>query len=982
MNINKDLTNIFKSSQDFHQGSEVYNYFSILLDNELNIDSVSLTEDYLELGVFKQEIIPGTPIFRFLEPSIIDDFIFFSKKAFRGEKISICKKVNKNGLIRNFQYTYEPVVSQSGDITFIKVTALDVEIPLESENNAETPLLEQAGIPIFSANRQGLIRTWNNEACRVFGYAKEEIKGENLSLLFSESVKKLEAILKRSKKSAKPFEIEALLKDRSGRIKKCNLSVSYIAKSPSYHEEEYEFVVINQNKKNREGHPGETLKKITPVINGSSEPILVVNSEMSVVYYNKIAEWFFESKLFYQIKVGESVLNYFPTEDAAILKQLIHDAFEGKIPANQTGIKGASLDLYYFAVPEVEDGGIFYVILFFFEDTSGKVRFKNIHESGAFSAVLNNTNDAVFIMDKDLRVTHFNQSFIDWQEKVYNLKVVSGLNLLTLIPPAEEEFWTQIIKRGLGGERFAIRYERFFNGKKNYYKVSFNPIYQNGEVTGVAISSRDITARKNSEEALFETESKFKSIVEQASVGIVIVNMEFEQVLVNNKFCEIIGYTREEFSQLTVADITHPDDFVENKIKINKFLSGEIEGYFIEKRYIHKNGHIVWVELNFSGIRGVDNERKYGIAIVHDISHRKVMEAALTESELKFRSIFEHAAVGMTQIDMNLKWVNINDKFCEIVGYSREELANLNIKAITYPEDYLVDLISLDKLLRGHKASYTREKRYIHKLGHIVWVSVTVSILRDSSGKTKYFISIVQDINSRKKAEQELIFKNNELDTFLYRASHDLKGPISSLLGICSVVQMEVQDKTALGYFNWVADRANRMNNIILNLAELGKIKEADLRVQSLNFGELIEKVFNSLSSSANYHKIDIQIKNNSVKPFFSDENIVFIILHNLLDNAVRYMDSDTDPYILIEVEDVNEAGTKITISDNGMGIDEDIQDKIFNMFFRGTDKSKGSGLGLYIAKNAVEKLKGTIQLINKYQKVTCFTLFLPNLKK
>jgi PAS domain S-box-containing protein len=156
-----------------------------------------------------------------------------------------------------------------------------------------------------------------------------------------------------------------------------------------------------------------------------------------------------------------------------------------------------------------------------------------------------------------------------------------------------------------------------------------------------------------------------------------------------------------------------------------------------------------------------------------DISERKLVEEALRQSEERFRTAFESAGTGITHVGLDGKWIRVNHRFCEITGYSREELQDRSFAAITHPDDLEADLKGMQELLAGTRAVFTMEKRYIHRDGRLVWANLTSTMVRDNAGRPAYFIKVVEDISRRKQAEEETRIGRQRLE-LLAQASHRL----------------------------------------------------------------------------------------------------------------------------------------------------------------------------------------------------------------
>ena len=278
-----------------------------------------------------------------------------------------------------------------------------------------------------------------------------------------------------------------------------------------------------------------------------------------------------------------------------------------------------------------------------------------------------------------------------------------------------------------------------------------------GNVIGLVGVNRDITDRKRAEVSLRENEERLRAMFEQASVGIHVTSPDGRFLQVNDKYCNILGYGREELLKIGVFDINFEQQRKEAVDLRKKAVAGEINAFTVEKQLRRKDGLPVWANITTSAVRGPDGAIWHFISVVQDISERKRAEEALRENEVQLRAMFEQAAVGITMSTLDLDYVQVNDKFCDIVGYSREELLRMSVRDVNLPENMDDAVGYRRKLFAGEIQSTVREKPLRRKDGSAVWVSLVTSVIRDDQGNPKHFISVVQDISQRKRAEAALM---------------------------------------------------------------------------------------------------------------------------------------------------------------------------------------------------------------------------------
>jgi signal transduction histidine kinase len=219
--------------------------------------------------------------------------------------------------------------------------------------------------------------------------------------------------------------------------------------------------------------------------------------------------------------------------------------------------------------------------------------------------------------------------------------------------------------------------------------------------------------------------------------------------------------------------------------------------------------------------------------------------------------------------------------------------------------------------------------------------------------------------------------KNAELDSFFYRVSHDLKGPISSLLGLHNLIKLEVQDKHARRYFDMYQTQITRINNIVMDLIHLTRMNHQEEHNVKIDFESILHDCIHAYHYMDHYNSIEFILEIDPHIQFHSEWAIVNTILQNLIENAIKYSRPNKNPYVRINVVQ-EEHEIVIRVADNGIGIPAVYQPKVFNMFFRGDHPVQGTGLGLYILKRAVERLQGRVTFVSEANVGSTFTVHLP----
>lgn len=262
--------------------------------------------------------------------------------------------------------------------------------------------------------------------------------------------------------------------------------------------------------------------------------------------------------------------------------------------------------------------------------------------------------------------------------------------------------------------------------------------------------------------ALQLSEDRFKAMFEHAGIGISLRpahDRALPWIAVNDKFCAMTGYSRTELLCLSTADLTTAEDQGDALRDNGRLLRGEITSYSREKQLRCKDGSLLWVTLSVAALPGADGKPHQIMSTYQDINARKQAEERMQQSEQRFRAMFDYAGVGITlrpAQDRGQPWLEVNDKFCEMTGYSREEALRMSTADITAPERTAGALRDKARLISGEIRSYVTEKRILRKDGTWMWVALSVAALPDAEGRLQLIIATYQDINARKLTEERL----------------------------------------------------------------------------------------------------------------------------------------------------------------------------------------------------------------------------------
>ena len=279
---------------------------------------------------------------------------------------------------------------------------------------------------------------------------------------------------------------------------------------------------------------------------------------------------------------------------------------------------------------------------------------------------------------------------------------------------------------------------------------------EGGELTGYLGTCSDTVVSPTVDRALEEAEERFANAFEEAPIGMALVGLDGKFLRVNRALLQIVGYDADRLLELTFQEITHPDDLELDLELLEQVVAGDLRSYRMEKRYLCADGRECWVLLSVSLVRDDSDEPLYFVSQIEDITERRRGEDALREAEDRFRSAFDEAPIGMAMNTVEGHFLRVNRAFCEITGYSREQLEATTYRSMTHPDDLSRNEKGISDVLAGRTSHYRTEKRYIHSDGHVVPVDLSASVVRNGDGEPIHVLTQVQDITERKRIEGQL----------------------------------------------------------------------------------------------------------------------------------------------------------------------------------------------------------------------------------
>lgn len=506
----------------------------------------------------------------------------------------------------------------------------------------------------------------------------------------------------------------------------------------------------------------------------------------------------------------------------------------------------------------------------------------------------------------------------------------------------------------------------------------------NGDVLYYVAQMQNITKRKRVEQALRDSEENFRRAFDDASTGMAIVSLDGYFLRVNPRLSIITGYSPEELLTKNFHSITYPDDWNLDLKHWKEILLGTHPTCEYEKRYVHKDGRIVWILLTGSGVRDEHGNLMYYVAQMQDITERKRVEQALRDSEERFRSAFDYASIGKALVSPDGRWLKVNRMVSKITGYSEEELLNMSFQSITHPDDLDIDLKFTEYVLNREIETYQLEKRYIHKDGHCVWIQLNVSPVCEADGRIAYLISQIQDITDRKTAEEQLRKAKEEAEAaasakaeFLATMSHEIRTPMNAVLGMATLLETTQLTAEQRELLQTIKSGSSTLLGIINDILDYSKIESGKMELDhhALDVKSCIEEAFSLFHQRALKQGIGLSSRiDPSVPPVvLGDSGRLRQILVNLIGNAIKFTDTGRIEVSVGCEQPPDEQGDvelKFKVSDTGCGIPADKLQLIFDSFTQVAPaisrKYGGTGLGLAICNRLVQLMGGHIWVESK----------------
>lgn len=455
---------------------------------------------------------------------------------------------------------------------------------------------------------------------------------------------------------------------------------------------------------------------------------------------------------------------------------------------------------------------------------------------------------------------------------------------------------------------------------------------------------------------------RFRVAFENASIGMAITDPSGILVMCNEALCQMLGYDREDLQGRRFSEVTHPDDQSASEDELRKLLTGQILSTHFDKRYLHRDGHVVWTSVDVSSVVDSDGRVLHFVSQIEDITARRLAEAAATASEAGFRLTFQSAASGMALIDPQTgAFLEVNRAGCEMLGYTHDELLALNIQDVTAPADREQSYARFRSVISGEQANSRAKLHYLRKDGSTAYAIVSTALVKDTEGRPLHMVANVVDITEQVEAQDHLQEMVASKDQLIASVSHELRTPLTAILGFAEILrgqQTNLSSEERVELVQSIATQTNDLTNIVEDLLVAARADNNSLAVARVpvslraQAAQVLETI--DIAGAA-----DVALSGDEIRGW-GDPARVRQILRNLISNAFRY----GGDRVQVRTRQCDSLAC-VQVVDDGEGIRAGDRELIFEPFQRAPN-SEGStesiGLGLSVSRKLADVMGGTLE--------------------
>ncbi|MGB3142995.1 MAG: PAS domain-containing protein [Maribacter sp.] len=497
----------------------------------------------------------------------------------------------------------------------------------------------------------------------------------------------------------------------------------------------------------------------------------------------------------------------------------------------------------------------------------------------------------------------------------------------------------------------------------------------NNKATRIIGTFQDINKTKKAELEYKKVSERLQIATNTAKIGIWDYDIEQNQLVWDANMFELYGIREDDFAGVFEAwqAGVHPDDLERGNLEIQNAISNK-KKFDTEFRVLWPNGQIRNIRAIARSIKDSNGKTIKLVGANWDITEMKTTRLQLARSIESFEETFENVAIGMAVVSPDFKFIKINKSLTYSLGYSEKELLKLKTLDITHPEDIFKTKELYEKAYEGKEDTYQIEKRYFHKTGYIVHVILVITVVKEINGQPLHAIAQFLDITDRIEAEKKSKLlvevtkeQNDSLINFAHIVSHNLRSHSTNLNMLTSFLNLEKDEAEREHINTMITKAAESLSETIAHLNDVVQARTGTLEnLTSVNVLSTIEQIKNSIGGLLEEQGAELYIEVSKFHFVNAVPAYLESIFLNILTNSLKYKAPDRAPKIKIKsISKENKIG--VSFADNGQGIDlERHGDKIFGMYKTFHKHKDAKGIGLFITKNQIEAMNGSIQIESK----------------
>ncbi len=590
-------------------------------------------------------------------------------------------------------------------------------------------------------------------------------------------------------------------------------------------------------------------------------------------------------------------------------------------------------------------------------------------------AILESSPEVIsFTLDRDYCYLTFNKRHKEIMQAIWGKDIRIGMNMLQVIDGKEERnIAKENFQRVLSGESFTFIEEIIFEKSSNLiWQEYWSPIFSSDKnVSGITCFMMNITEQKLAEEGIKKNEIQFRTIFEQAPIGIALIDSYTGQIYeVNPRFAEIVGRSVKEIVNIDWTNIMYPKDVLEVLHNMTLLNTNKIQGFNLSKKCVYSDSSEIWINMTIAALKIEDKEKTYHLCMIEDITESKLLHERLE----KYQILAKKANDIMMFLDKDGNILEVNEAATRLYGYTFEEFVAMSILDLRRDDK---DTFVFEQMELAEENGIIFETVHYRKDGTSLYVEV--SSQGTLLGENRCILSIVRDITERKKAEEKIILAmkkseeaNNAKSQFLANMSHEIRTPMNGIMGMTDLVLMTELDEEQRTYLNMVKSSTLALLRVLNDILDYSKIEAGKIDLEKLPFNiqnTIIEVIdLFDIVSKQKALKVEFSFDSSIPSTVIGDSVRLRQVLSNLVGNAIKFT-SKGEIIINVNLEEKyeNKVRLKFVVKDTGIGIPSDKIEKLFKRFSQVDDSHTrqfgGTGLGLVISQKLVELMEGEIDV-------------------